>query len=459
MILNTRVNNFRRVYLFNRWLHQRFTPLGKIMLVVVVISGVMGLDTTRSLSYQIFSLSAALIIIAILYSIFSRIKLDCERRLPPLATLGQPIQYHVTINNQSNKNQNNVLLIDNLVDNFPGKHALKHYHDAQSQSENWFDRAVGYPRWSRLTKIHAGAHTPMQNLPTIPGKQQIDVPVSLTPLRRGYLQFSSMTLASPDPVGLFRHFKKRKHTDKILVLPKRYSIPKLNLPGKRHHNPGGVALASAIGESSEFHGLRDYLPGDPIRHIHWRSWARTGTPVVKKYEDEFFVRHALILDTYTENNDPQVFEEAVSVAASLALHIDDQESLLDLMFVENQAYHFTTGRHVDGIQSMLEILACVQPEYGASVAQLELLVQQHAALLSSAICILLNWDASRQAFVKTLKDLGIEVVVIVISNQPAETTGDTLGSMTNCPQQFFWLQTDKIESGLSKLAQLGDSSS
>ena len=44
--------------------------------------------------------------------------------------------------------------------------------------------------------------------------------------------------------------------------------------------------------------LRDYRPGDPLQRIHWKSFARTGDPVVREYQDEFFERHALILDTF-----------------------------------------------------------------------------------------------------------------------------------------------------------------
>src|SRR5204862_6450540 len=115
---------------------------------------------------------------------------------------------------------------------------------------------------------------------------------------------------------------------------------------------GGVALASAIGESEEFVSLRDYRPGDPLRRIHWRSWAKAGKPVVKDFQDEFFVRHALILDTFTEPDDLAVFEEAVSVAASFACTVDTQESLLDLLFIGPQAFTFTiicrvvTGGHM-----------------------------------------------------------------------------------------------------------------
>ena len=430
--------------------------MGKLLLMIVLLSGVIGLDTSRTLSYQIFSVSFALIIVAIAYSIFTRGNFICKRLLPPLATVGQPFQYHIAITNTSNKNQGDLHLTDKLQDHFPSTEDLNHYFDSQSKKENWFDRSVGYPRWSRLSKIMAGATNPTQTLTDICAGQKLDLAFSVTPLRRGYLHFTETSLGSPDPVGIFRKIYHNKDSDKLLVLPKRYPVPKLHLSGKRHHNQGGIALASAIGETSEFHGLRDYRPGDPLRHIHWRSWARTGSPVVKKYEDEFFVRHALILDTYIQNARQQVFEEAVSVAASIAINIDDQESLLDLMFVEQCAYHFTAGRHLGDIQSLLEILACVQAEKNQSIEILNDLVTRHASQLSSAICIFLDWDSSRQQLVNTLEDHNIEVLVLVVSDksQPSPSSKTEAHALELYPKRFLWLETNNIEQGLLKLAQI-----
>jgi len=93
---------------------------------------------------------------------------------------------------------------------------------------------------------------------------------------------------------LFRAFARVPLPETVLILPKRYPLPDLALRARATNQRGGVALAAAIGESEEFVSLRDYRPGDPRRHIHWRSWARTGRPIVKEFQDEFFVRHALI---------------------------------------------------------------------------------------------------------------------------------------------------------------------
>ena len=129
-----------------------------------------------------------------------------------------------------------------------------------------------------------------------------------------------------------------------MVLPRRYRLPEPNLPGEACFQLGGEALSNAIGQSGEFLGLRDYRPGDALRHIHWKSWAKTGRPIVKEFEDVFFPRYGLVLDNFAGPGDEDLFEEAVSVAASFASAIDTKRSLLDLMFIRDEAIVVTAGR-------------------------------------------------------------------------------------------------------------------
>ena len=63
----------------------------------------------------------------------------------------------------------------------------------------------------------------------------------------------------------------------VLILPKRYELPPIQLGGASQYQPGGISLASSVGESEEFLSVREYRRGDPLRHIHWKSTSRTGT--------------------------------------------------------------------------------------------------------------------------------------------------------------------------------------
>jgi hypothetical protein len=173
-----------------------------------------------------------------------------------------------------------------------------------------------------------------------------------------------------------------------------------------------VAFAGHIGDAEEFVSLRDYRSGDTPRRIHWKAWARTGKPVVKEYQDEFFVRHALLLDTFPEG-DTAAFEAAVSLAASLVMAPRSNESLLDLMFVEGRAYTVTQGRGLGAPTDLLRVLATVTPSRGsfATLAEAALL---NAARISGGICVLLDWDEPRRKLVAGLRARGIPLRVWIV---------------------------------------------
>jgi len=192
------------------------------------------------------------------------------------------------------------------------------------------------------------------------------------------------------------------------------ALPPLSLPGTRRYQPGGITLASSVGDSEEFLSLREYRPGDPLKRIHWRSWARAGKPIVREYQDEFFVRHGLVLDTFVDASTP-VFEEAVSVASSFAASVQTQDSLLDLMFVGTETYVFTAGRGVGHVDGMLEVLAEVRPCRDRDFGALHRLVVERHGLLSGLVCVFVGWDDMRRALVDHLRALGVSSLVLVVS--------------------------------------------
>jgi len=263
------------------------------------------------------------------------------------------------------------------------------------------------------------------------------------------LRLTGATIARPDPTGLFRSFIHVSHTQVVLVLPKRYPLPPFPLPGSMRYQEGGVALASNIGRSDEFVSLREYRRGDPLRHIHWRSWAKTGKPIVKEFEDEFFVRHALVLDTFTGDPRSEALEEAISVAASFACTVLTQESLLDLLFVGAESYCFTAGRGLGHADQMLEILAAVKACTNKSFQTLEELVINHVAVVSGCVCAFIAWDQARQEFVKKLRALGVPVLVFVVIE--SEDPKPDPGVMRDDPENFHVLEMGRIEETLAKL--------
>ncbi len=411
------------------WTTRRFTGAGFLALGTLVTAGALGVDTNQTLAYQIFTFVLALIAAAMLSTLLSRPRFQVTRSLPRVITAGQAFDYRVSIRNLGTRAADGLALLEDQVDPRPAF--------AEFRASLKFPN---YRGWWRLTMRNQAAHIADTALPALGPQAEAEVRVQGLAYRRGTLKLTGATIARADPLGLFRSLAPVRLPDKIVVLPRRYVLPRLHLPGARRYQHGGVALASSVGESEEFMSLRDYRPGDPLQRIHWKSYARSGKPVVKEYQDEFFERHALVLDTFTDLGDI-VFEEAVSLAASFACTLDTQESLLDLMFVGSESYCYTAGRGQMQPATLVEILAGVRSSPGQDFRRLHHAVLARRAALSGCILILLCWDAARQELVRALRQSGVPLEVLLVSEQAIDAA----------PAWLRVLAPGKIQEGLAGL--------
>lgn len=427
------------------WGTRRFTHAGLAVCVGLLFTALLAPDTDNNTAYQALTFLLALLLVAVAFSFSFNPRFTVQRFLPRFATVGSPFTYQVRIENLSNKIQSGLVLLDGLADPRPPFKEWLAFRKAQERETRSFrfTERRGFNPFKNAALAQA-------SVPPLPPGRAANVEVPLTPLRRGSLRFENVTLGRNDPIGLFRGFAKTPALQTTLVLPKRYALPPLALPGAFRYQQGGVALSSNVGRSDEFVALRDYRHGDPLRHIHWRSWAKTGRPVVKEFEDEFFVRHALVLDTFLDHPYSEIFEEAVSIAASFASTIQTQESLLDLLFVGSKSYCFTSGRGLGGADQMLEVLASVTACMDEPFEKLEHLVLNHLPLVSGCICVLTRWDASRREFVRKMRAMNVPLLVLVITTPAASPQLDA-GPMKDQPSQFIKLELGQIEQGLAQL--------
>ncbi len=425
-------------------MRRRFTPAGLLALGALVASAVVGLDTNQTLAYQAFAFLAALFAISLAWSARVRPRAEARRVLPRFGSAGAPVAYRVLVRNPTGRPQAGLTVLEDFADPRPSFEEFSHAPEPGQPGYDWLDRAAGYSRWVWLVARRRGAVVPEQTVPALGPRGEGEVRVELTPSRRGFVRFAGLTLARPDPFGLSRALTPVPLPQSLLVLPKRYPVPPVQLPGRRKFQQGGVALAGSVGDSEEFVALRDYRPGDPLRRIHWKSWARVGKPIVKEYQDEFFVRHALVLDTFLLA-ESDLFEDAVSVAASFAYAMPTQESLLDLLFVGPEAYCFTAGRGVGPVDRMLEILACVGVCRDKPFRTLHQLVVSRCASLSGCVVVLVAWDEARRAFADHLAALGVPALVLLVTDPRRPGTADLPGAHVRR------LQVGRIAEGLAAL--------
>jgi len=412
-------------YSLQQFLMRRLTPQGAVAMATLFITAAAGSDTRQTLSYQIFALLLGLFAVGLLFVWRFQCPLKVERLLPRFGTVGQRSQYRILIYNQSLRPFAGLQLFEVFADPRPSvqelETAIQETHPTRKLP---FLRRlltssigqVGPEQWQKLIIRKQAAKVRVLHFPPLPPKGRAEVIVELTPLHRGRVQFQGVIIGRPDPFGLINACRFLPLPQTLWLLPERYPLPPIALEGSRRYQSGGVSLASTVGDTEEFRSLRDYRPGDPLRKIHWKSWAKVDKPIVKEEQDEFFVRHALILDTFQPQTYSEKLEATISIAASLVCNFHTEDALLDLMFVGTEAYCFTSGRSVGHIEQMLQILASVTPCIDKPFEYLTPVVLSRSHLLSGCICVFLTWDKSRLELVQYLQALQLPLKVFILQD-------------------------------------------
>lgn len=135
--------------------------------------------------------------------------------------------------------------------------------------------------------------------------------------RRGVIAVGPLTLSRGDALGLVSGRATVGSREQLWVHPKthRVAIPSA---GRMRTFQGSVSDERLVG-SQEFHALREYVIGDELRHVHWKTTARTGQLMVREHLDPQRPGMVVVLDVRSRGpqSDGDVFEEAAEVAASL----------------------------------------------------------------------------------------------------------------------------------------------
>ncbi len=439
-------HNFHLVYRVDQWLKRRLTHAGMLMLGALVLSGVFGINTRATHSYQLLMLVVAVLLVGALSALFFRAKLKIARRLPRFATADQSLTYTVSLKNEGKRAERGLIIREQLSAAPPSAPEFVNRREPADARRNWFDRQVGYPRWANFMRWRRGASSEELMLPDLPPGEWVEARLRLLLHRRGFVRLRAVMIAKADPLGVFKAIVRAGRPESLLVLPRRYEVSWAELLGRAQDRIGGQSQATSAGGSEEFASLREYRPGDPMRHIHWKGWARLGQPVVREFHEECFVRQGLILDTFLPGETSNAcFEEAVSVAASFAYAAPAGTGTLELMFVGERVYQVESGRGPGAADRLLEALACVEATPNQPFARLQKAVVGRAAELSACVCVLLAWDEARREMVARLRNLGVPLLVLVLVDGDADLEP---GPMSDCPTRFKRLRVEHVEQDL-----------
>ena len=187
---------------------------------------------------------------------------------------------------------------------------------------------------------------------------------------RGVFTIGPWELRTGDPLGLFRVTIEYPETRSILVYPRAMVLPDLHLP--RGDAPGAARTnRRTLHTTTTVATVRPYVPGDPLRSIHWRQTARQGEFMVKEFDIEPSGDLWIVLDldaaVQAGEGAASTLEYAITLTASLATQMLAENRRVGLA---SQGYLVPPQNGQLQLWRILEVLAHAEPTPNTSMAHL-----------------------------------------------------------------------------------------
>jgi len=121
------------------------------------------------------------------------------------------------------------------------------------------------------------------NMYDIPAHSAVNVRMPVTSHRRGEFKLRRFDVATRMPVGLFNAWSWQTIKTSLWIYPQPIANHPAPVAPLGEH--GDAAMSRESGE--EFSSLKEYTPGDAIKHIAWKQQAKHGRLLTKEFNDEF----------------------------------------------------------------------------------------------------------------------------------------------------------------------------
>lgn len=251
------------------------------------------------------------------------------------------------------------------------------------------------------------------------GDEHTDVFLVPTP-RRGVVTIGPVRTIKADPVGVLRRELVWAESLDLFVHPRTIAIPSMSSGFVRDLE--GAATRDITASDIAFHSLREYVPGDEPRTIHWKSTAKTGSYMVRQFEEtrRSHLLVALSLSSADYATDEE-FELAVSAAGSLAVRaIIDSRSVSVVASARTpdfakRAVHSVRRLSTVNRGRLLDDLAGVEPAQTAlRLPELARIAAEDTTGMSIAFLICGSTVSATQLRAASSQfPLGVEVVAVV----------------------------------------------
>jgi uncharacterized protein (DUF58 family) len=171
--------------------------------------------------------------------------------------------------------------------------------------------------------------------------------------RRGRYVMEKVKAVSRYPFGFFEKHRNYRVQAECICYPEiipqeQMDFSVLNTQGSSQRFERGLGY--------DLYTIRDYLPSDSARHVHWKASAKTGILKTREYAAEESRRVVLAFDRFGHPEEADHFEQLVSQAASLAYHLINDG--VEVAFTSDD-WHTGYGSSKSVLDAILQYLALV----------------------------------------------------------------------------------------------------
>lgn len=277
-------------------------------------------------------------------------------------------------------------------------------------------------------------HRASRVVPSLGISGQHDWSLQTRCIARGEFRLGPMVLMSGDPFGLFTARRFINATSRVVIYPTMVKLSHVDLPmgmlsgGEAQRQRSHYVTTNAA-------GVRDYVMGDSINRVHWRTTARRDQLTVKEFEIDplvdiwmfaDFARTSVIESPELKRSEsgyiipthggiPASTEEYVAVVtASLARYFIDLERVLGFIAYTPQRTLHQPERGRRQLTHILETLAVAKSTNTYTLAQTLVLEAQSFSRGTTLIIVTSSADNTWITEAMLLSKRGIKVLCVLI---------------------------------------------
>ena len=268
-------------------------------------------------------------------------------------------------------------------------------------------------------------------VPSLKPGDRVEVRTERVAARRGLQGPTQVVVSSSGPFGVAVARRRIDVEGTTLVLPALTPLGPLPFVHPADTHERSVHPFPRMGQGPEFMGVREYRPGDGLRHVHWPSTARHGSLIVREFEEETTRRLALVVDTSNDlGTEWTPLDRCCSAVASIALAALTQGHGARLITAREGVPH-SLARADE--HELLEWLARLRPGGGLRLHELLEALGEELRAVRTAVLAFPTWRSNdaetlTPAFGHLLESVHSAVAVVVEIDPSVAPAGSVLSA-------------------------------